>query len=121
MFSHDPDWAPVVPAIKGAGFVINYSDPQALDWDRVQEAVDMAVSPDTRLLVVEGTFALLPALQSLARWSIYVDTPPICVSRERHSERLAMVRIQRSASAATSHTGETDIRGTLRRYKATPA
>lgn len=74
-FHTTPDRAPVVPAIKGAGFVINYSDPQAMDWDRVQEAVDMAVCPDTRLLLVEGTFALLPPLQSLARWSIYVHTP----------------------------------------------
>lgn len=74
-FHAAPGRAPVIPAIKGAGFVINYSDPQSLDWDRVQEALDMAVRPDTRLLLVEGTFALLPPLRSLAHRSVYVDTP----------------------------------------------
>ncbi|MFE6185482.1 uridine kinase [Streptomyces sp. NPDC056465] len=69
------DRAPVVPAIKGCGFVIDYSNPLALDWDRVQQSVDRAVYPDTRLLVVEGTFALLPPLRSVARWTAYVDTP----------------------------------------------
>ncbi|MGW4229444.1 hypothetical protein ACWEF9_09170 [Streptomyces sp. NPDC004980] len=55
--------------------MIDYSDPQSLDWSRVQTAINAAVYPDTRLLVIEGTFALLPALRSLARWSSYVDAP----------------------------------------------
>ncbi|MFD7972537.1 hypothetical protein [Streptomyces clavifer] len=55
--------------------MIDYSNPQSLDWSRVQTAMDAAVHPDTRLLVVEGTFALLPALRSLARWGICVDAP----------------------------------------------
>lgn len=74
-FHTTPDQAPVVPAIKGAGFVINYSDPRALDWTRVQKALAQAVLTGARLLLVEGTFALLPPLRSVARWSIYVDTP----------------------------------------------
>ncbi|MFE4450623.1 hypothetical protein [Streptomyces sp. NPDC056796] len=55
--------------------MINYSDPRALDRGRVRSALDAAVLPDTRTLVVEGTFALLPALTRPARWSVYIDAP----------------------------------------------
>ncbi|WP_331746680.1 zeta toxin family protein (plasmid) [Streptomyces halstedii] len=74
-FHTDADRAPVVPAINRAGVVINYSEPGAIDWQRVQDALDTAGRPGTQVLLVEGTFALLPTLTSLARWSVYVDTP----------------------------------------------
>ncbi|WP_326682140.1 uridine kinase family protein [Streptomyces sp. NBC_01237] len=74
-FHTDRGRAPLVPAINRPGLVINYSDPDSIDWGCVQDSMDAAVCPDTRILVVEGTFALLPALTSVARWSIYVNTP----------------------------------------------
>lgn len=72
-FHDDSAHAPVVPAINGRGVVVNYSDPGALDPDRVQAA--LARHRHATLLVVEGTFALLPRIRATAAWTCFVDAP----------------------------------------------
>ncbi|MBK3585333.1 hypothetical protein JHN49_16965 [Streptomyces sp. MBT57] len=53
--------------------MIDFSDPQSIDWGRVRQAVDEA--PAEELLVVEGTFALDKQIRRLARWTVFLDTP----------------------------------------------
>ncbi|MFJ1662494.1 uridine kinase family protein [Streptomyces anthocyanicus] len=68
-----PERAPLVPSVLGTGEVIDFSDPRAIDWGRVQQAISEA--PAGKLLVVEGTFALEKQIRQLARWTVYLDTP----------------------------------------------
>lgn len=72
-FHDDPARAPVVAAINGEGVVINHSDPDALDTDRVDAA--LALHVHATVLIVEGTFALLPRIRATASWTCFVDTP----------------------------------------------
>ncbi|MET8605621.1 hypothetical protein ABZV92_18970 [Streptomyces rubiginosohelvolus] len=68
-----PGRAPLAPSILGAGEVIDFSDPQSVDWGRVHQAVTEV--PAEELLVVEGTFALEKQILRLARWTVYLDAP----------------------------------------------
>lgn len=74
-YHHDPDRPPSVPVIDGPGRTVNYSDPQAMDLDRIHTAISHAPH-HADLVVVEGTFALtLPTVRDQARWTVFIDTP----------------------------------------------
>ncbi|WP_329136123.1 hypothetical protein OG552_23800 [Streptomyces sp. NBC_01476] len=74
-YHHDPDRAPSVPVIGGPGRTVDYSDPGAMDLDRIDAAIGDAPR-DATFVVVEGTFALaLPTVRDRARWTAFVDTP----------------------------------------------
>ncbi|MFD4926800.1 hypothetical protein ACFWNE_36570 [Streptomyces goshikiensis] len=73
-YHSDPDPAPSVPRFDGAGRVVDFSDPLALDPARIKTA--LAAHADAPLVIVEGTFALaLPELTAIATLTVYVDTP----------------------------------------------
>ncbi|MFE7749607.1 hypothetical protein [Streptomyces sp. NPDC057428] len=74
-FHVDPRSAPVVPAIKGPGVVVDHSDPASVRWDLVQKALADPGDGGGGLVVVEGTFALQPQVRALAWWTAYLDTP----------------------------------------------
>ncbi|MER6390661.1 zeta toxin family protein [Streptomyces sp. NPDC001523] len=73
-YHRDPDLAPSVPRFDGPGRVVDFSDPLALDNDRIEAALaGHAAAP---LVIVEGTFALvLPELTAIATLTVYVETP----------------------------------------------
>src|ERR1700758_3160466 len=58
----DPALAPSVPRVDGAGFVVDFSNPDSIDPERVDATLRRQAR--SRLVVVEGIFALtLPALR----------------------------------------------------------
>ncbi|KOU40719.1 hypothetical protein ADK55_31280 [Streptomyces sp. WM4235] len=73
-YHRDPDLAPSLPRFDGPGRVVDFSDPLALDSDRIKAALaGHAAAP---LVIVEGIFALaLPALTAIATLAVYVETP----------------------------------------------
>ncbi|MFG2774996.1 uridine kinase [Streptomyces sp. NPDC048350] len=70
----DPAQAPTVPSFDGPTPVVDFSNPAALDLDRIEGAMDSAATAP--LIIVEGIFALaLPELEKRAIWTVYVDAP----------------------------------------------
>ncbi|MET7426740.1 hypothetical protein [Dactylosporangium sp. NPDC005555] len=80
-YHDDPALAPSLPRYDAPGRVVNFSDPAAIDPDRLRRR--LAPHRDAPLVVVEGIFALaLPSLAT-ARWKVYVDTPPdVAIARK---------------------------------------
>jgi uridine kinase len=75
--AHDPLRGVRTVSATGAE-ILDWNHPGSIDQTAVADAIDavVAVPGRTRLVVVEGLFALtLPVVTARATWRVYVDTP----------------------------------------------
>ncbi|MFJ2745446.1 uridine kinase [Streptomyces sp. NPDC087440] len=76
-YHQDTARAPSVPRLDGhPGRAVDFSDPLALDSDRIEAALAEHADAGALLTIVEGIFALtLKQLAARASWTVFVDTP----------------------------------------------